>query len=225
MYFSPAILTSSVKKAQVYLDRLAELRGLTTVHLDILDGQLTEFASLSLMDLSELNFYHLQVDLHLMVEEPMDYLWELAQILAVSRQSIPVRAVIAQITRMSDIDQYLVELQTLKLQAGLCLDLDTPLTELPSVNWRLVHWLQLMGIREIGKQGQLLSPQIWPKISLAKQLVNATPLPTQLVVDGGLKMEHLAILQEYKVDQLAMGSGWWQQSDLSLAYKELMSYL
>ncbi len=82
----------------------------------------------------------------------MDYVWELIE----QAPQIPVRAVYGQIEKMSHQPQFLEEVKKQDWQAGLALDLFTPIESIEAESWEWLDGVLLMAV-EAGAQGQKLN--------------------------------------------------------------------
>ena len=123
MKIYPSILTHDLEVAQEQLALSQELSGVDTVQFDVIDGYYVDNLTLAPTALAELEYGELKVDLHLMVNEPLDFVYEARDM----AKQLPVRAIIAQIERMSDQMSYVEEVRRNNWQVGLSLDLYTPL--------------------------------------------------------------------------------------------------
>lgn len=216
MNIYPSILTDSLTEAQSQLDRLLELPqgqfGSGVVQFDIIDGYFVDNVTLTPIDLVDLNMEGLSSDLHLMVEEPMDFVYEAIEL----RESLPIRSIIAQLERMSSQQDFVKEVKANGWQVGLSLDLHTPVTEIEDQLWSELDMVQIMTI-EAGFQGQEFEKIGWEKIEEARDKRSSLGLSFELIVDGGVEQSHLSKLARLGVDGVAVGSALWQASDLASA--------
>lgn len=209
MNFYPAILTESERELQAYLDVCQPMVPVETVQIDLIDGSFAENLTVSPLDLVNIDWGRLQIDIHLMVDEPMDFVHELVAV----KEQLPVRAVIAQIEKMSFQADFVEETKKHGWKTGLSLDIFTPLEEIEAGSWRDLDVLQLMGI-EAGSQGQELKPYLFEKLQEAHQLIEAQDHEIELIVDGGVKLDNFHHLLEQGADSLAVGSALWTAQDI-----------
>ena len=90
----------------------------------------------------------------------------------------------------------------------MSLDLHTPIQELEDYLAEL-EIVQLMAI-EAGFQGQEFQDIVLKKIQMTKSKIKKH---IELIVDGGVKLEHLEQLKQVGVDGVTVGSGIWQAPD------------
>ncbi len=208
MKFYPALLSDSLETIAHQLEVARSLPQVKLVQVDILDGLFADNLTVSLGDLTTLDFGDLKLDLHLMVEEPVDYVYELLD----GSFSVPTRSVIAQVERMSFQDQYVKELKDHQVKVGISLDLFTPLTEIEEQIFPDLDQIQLMAV-EAGFQAQKLNELIYQKVTDLKQSLTDRRLQCEIIVDGGVKLDNLKKLKQAGADAVAVGSMLWTAED------------
>lgn len=218
MYLLPAILTGSTETAQQQLKELQDDVQVDTVHFDIIDGYFVDNITITPADIAELDLGKFECDLHFMVEEPLDFVYELVEF----KDRIPVRAVIAQIEKMTYQKDYLLEVRNHGFKAGLSLDLHTPLEAVDDTSWPLMECVQLMAV-EAGYQGQPMNPSIFFKLQELRQLLKERGLHPEIIVDGGVQFENIAKLRDADVESVVIGSGLWEKADEDKAILQLWS--
>lgn len=202
MHVYPSILTDSIREFTQQLDWVIAQGKIEVVQVDIIDGFFADNLTITPADLAGLDFQDVKLDFHFMVNEPMDYVHELIEF----EHELPVRAVIAQVERMSHQADFLEEVHQQKWEAGISLDLDTPVTAINQASWKDLDIVQLMTI-QAGFQGQSFSPRALNKISEIKQLMQPD---TKIIVDGGVKTEQLNQLHQLGVEGVTVGSAFWR---------------
>ncbi|MBD3279399.1 MAG: hypothetical protein GF390_01665 [Candidatus Pacebacteria bacterium] len=215
----PAILTDSLQVVQKQLDLVKDQAAVSVVQLDVIDGQFVDNLTVTPADLLELDWGNLKVDFHLMTNEPMDYVWELIEV----EKELPIRAVIAQVERMSYQADFFQEVARHGWQAGLSLDLYTPLSAVDDSIWAELNLIQLMGIKA-GFQGQQFQDQVLAKLQKLQDLVNQRELSLEILVDGGVKLINAAKLIKAGATGLVVGSALWQAQDLDQVVKQFNDF-
>lgn len=209
-------MTQDLHVAQEQLDLSQELSDVETVQFDVIDGYYVDNLTLAPTALAELEYGELRADLHLMVNEPLDFVYEARDM----AKQLPIRAIIAQIERMSDQVAYAEEVRRNNWQVGLSLDLYTPLESIHEHVWELVDIVQVMGI-QAGYQGQEFKPQSLAFIEEAVKRSRASEHAIEIIVDGGIKAEQVAILEELGVQGVSVGSVLWKAEAIQEAFESL----
>ncbi len=217
MQFYPGILSDSVS---VVADRLAVLKeqaGVTVAHIDIMDGWLVDDITVAPLDLVELDFGDLRCDLHLMVDEPIDFVLEAQAI----KEFLPIRTMIGQVEHMSFQKSFIEEVKVHNWQAGLSLNLHTPVSAIDDEVWPHLSLVQIMGV-EMGKSGQVFQPAVLDKINELRLKAETQHLSLEICVDGGVKLDLLPQLQEHGVSSVVATSAVWQSPDPAVAIEEFI---
>lgn len=223
----PSILTESAETLQHQLDLSAGFEDLTAVQIDIIDGEFVDNQTVSLQTVVEADQHELPLDFHLMVNEPMDFVWELIE----WKDELNIRTVIGQVERMSHPDQFLAEVKNQGWRAGLALDIYTPWDEIDPEVLRDVDVIQLLG-NEVGRSGQPLNDLIWPKLKEiraaladfhASSEAKAAGMkePIELIIDIGVNLETAPKLLQAGVTGLAVTSALWKATDPEQMFRQL----
>lgn len=104
------------------------------------------------------------------------------------------------------------------LSFGVALNLDTN-PELIEPYLSDIDYVQFMGIRRIGVQGQPFAPEVLHKIAIFRG--KHPDIPVQ--VDGGVTLESAAGLLSAGVSRLIVGSALWRAPDLQEAYDSFVA--
>lgn len=212
----PSILTGDLQTATRQL-QLARQSKASIVQLDIIDGFYADNLTLTPTDFAEFEFGQLQVDFHLMVEEPLDYVYEILE----HKKNLPVRGIIAQVERMSSQLEYIHLVKEVGWLAGLSLDLYTPLESVEDRIWPELDLIQVMAV-EAGFQAQTFFTQALETIKALTKLRSQLGLKFEIVADGGVKPDLLASLKLAGADSVAVGSFLWQARDFKTMYDSLL---
>lgn len=214
MNIYPALLSDSRLELQEQIDLIKEIEGISVVQVDVIDGKFADNLTVTPADLPDLDWGELQIDIHLMTEEPLDYVYELRDV----KDSLPIRAVIGQIERMTQQAHFLEDVQKNGWTPGISLDLFTPLEEIDEATLRFIKVIQLMGI-EAGFQGTEFNPLVLEKIALLSE--PAKGLEIELIVDGGVNLKNIDAIAKNGADSVAVGSALWKSSDISETIAQL----
>ncbi len=214
MKLYPAILTDSIKTLQQQVNRLKENDDIKVVQVDVIDGNFADNMTVTAADLILIDWGDLKVDFHLMVEGPLDYLQEILEL----KEHLPIRAVLGQIEQMSDPCVFIKKIKSEKIKAGLSLDIFTPVSVLSDYEIGQQaqcnpDLIQLMGI-EAGFQGQKIKQHVFTKLQDLKNWQQHWDLKQEIVVDGGVKLEHVKQLKKQGAKAVVVGSLLWEARNL-----------
>lgn len=213
----PAILSGDVAEVQRLLDMAKSLPDCQLVQIDIIDGWFADNVTVTPTDLWELDFGQLQVDLHLMTEEPMDFVFEALEF----KDKLPAISITAQIEHMTSQLVFVEQVKNVGWQVGLSLDFFTPAEAIDADLLPKLDLIQVMGI-EAGFQGQEFSSQALETVKDVKEILKKQELETMVVVDGGVKLNNISKIIEAGVDRVVVGSALWQAEDLLEAYRQMV---
>jgi len=204
MKILPALLESDIEEVASKIARVSEDGRLRTVQIDVLDGTLSPQLTVTPYDLVGLDWGELTADFHLMTQDPLDYVWELAA----QGAAIPVHAVAGQVERMSEQEAFLQAIRERGWKAGLALDLDTPVESIEENVW---HWLDQVVLLAVplGSQGQEFDEHVLGKLAELDERARAHQATIEVLVDGGVKPAELGQLAERGVSAVAVGSYLW----------------
>lgn len=215
----PSILTDTLNELQHQLILVKDVPGIEVFQIDIVDGHFADNLTLGPAALIEADFGQEKIDLHLMVEEPLDYVFETIEV----QDVLPVRAVIAQVERMSHQAPLLEEIKKHEWLAGLSLDLFTPLEAIEASAWAELDIVQLMSI-EAGFQGQEFHSSVFPKLAELLQELERRQLrdKIEIIIDGGVKPENLEAIYQAGADSVTVGSAFWLAEDGEAVAREML---
>lgn len=218
MQLTPTLLCGDINLFRQQLDQVLDHTQSKAIQVDVIDGLYAENVTLTPSDLAlaDLDFTDLKLDFHLMTEEPMDYVWELIE----HQAQLPIRAVYGQIEKMSYQENFLEEVKKQGWQAGLALNLFTPVESIHDNAWEWLDGVLLMAV-EAGEQGQLFQEAVLAKVTELQAVAKSKNKTVEIVIDGGVKAEQLAALKKVGVNQAAVGSALFAAPDFTHAYQEL----
>jgi len=213
----PAILSGNVVEVQKQLDEVKQFAGCHLVQIDVIDGWFADNVTITPTDFLELDFGQLQIDLHLMTEEPMDFVFEALEF----KDRLPIVSITAQIEHMTSQTAFVEQVKSVGWQVGLSLDLFTPADSIDAEVWSKIDLIQVMGI-EAGFQGQEFANLALEKILEIRQILKKAELGMLIMVDGGVKLSVLSSVIKAGVDRVMVGSALWQASDPVEVYREMV---
>jgi ribulose-phosphate 3-epimerase len=211
MKIYPSVLSNSIEEIQKQVDIAKNCPDVEVLQMDVIDGFFADNLTATPQSLLEIDFGNLEIDLHLMVEEPMDMINEIESVM----DHLPIRCVIGQIEKMTYQKDFVEDLKKMGLKAGLSLDLYTPIDSLEEGVIEMVDMIQFMGI-EAGFQGQTLKPIVFDKV---KEFVAQNVSSTEVVFDGGVTEDHMERLIDLGVKSFAIGSTLWRADSFCDQFK------
>jgi len=215
---SANVLTSSLELAKKQIE-LAKSANLEAIQIDIVDGIFADVHTFTPQDLIDIDFGDLQIDFHLMTEEPMDYVWEMEE----HCRHLPIRAVFGQIEKMSYQEAFLEEVKKQDWRAGLALDLYTPIESIDENSWEWMDSILLLGV-EAGASGQKQNPFLFEKIKAVKEKIQKGE-PMRVFVDGGVNKDNIEKLQMTGISGVTVNSAFNNAEDYKQAVEEFLSHV
>lgn len=218
MNIYPSILTDQLDLVQQQLNECSESGQVQTVQIDIIDGYFVDNVTIAPSDLVGMDFGDLDVDFHIMTQEPLDFVREIIEY----KDELPVRSVIGQIEQMTSQELFVDEVRRYNWNVGFSLNLYTPLEEIDPYLWDRLHIVQLMAI-DAGFQGKKLHEQVYTKLAELRQFMTERDLHFEVIVDGGVSVANIAQLHQHGVNSVGVGSALWNATDFSEAFQQLES--
>lgn len=184
----PAILEKNFDEVEKKLEICRDFA--TTVHIDFIDGKFAN--NTTYLDFGPFKKYSefFSLEAHLMVDEPIDYLDELA--------NAGFKRFVAHVERMSDQVEFVARAQELGM-VGLGLDLDTPLDSI-KINLEDLDLVLLMSV-VAGKSGQEFDQKVIEKIKSLREVFLG-----KIEIDGGVNDSTLVKAKEAGADNFCVNS-------------------
>ena len=204
----PIILTDDQLELK---DKISRLGGKTRrLQIDVVDGVFAPNKSLALPALNQIAaLADFQVELHLLVKEPLTYLWA-------CRQVPGIDLVVAQIEMMSNQAHFLETAWQLGLRAGLGLKLKTDIEAVEPGLLAGSDQILLLAVKA-GFSGQPFDRRVLPKIKRCRELAGDE---TEIFIDGGINLKTAPQAAAAGADSLGTNSFVWQ-GQLSQQLREL----
>lgn len=192
---TPIIMESDIAQIKDKVSKL-QSRGVERVHIDIGDGLFSDLLSIAPADLQEINLDSLKVDLHLLVDDPTEYIEECVAL-------NPARLV-AQIERMGSQTRYLETVAGYGGFGGLALLIDTPIEAIEEAALQLAKSIILLEIPP-GTSGSPFDVRVLEKIKNLRVVY-----PGTIIVDGGINPETYKQAMAAGADEASANSSYWR---------------
>lgn len=194
---TPIIMESDLDVVREKIDSLRE-KGESRVHIDIGDGLFSDLLSISPADLQEINLGEINLDIHLLVDDPTEYIEECV--------ALKPKRLIAQIERMGSQVRYL---ETVKdygtnVLGGLALKIETPIEAIEREALSLASAIILLEIPP-GTSGSKFDMRVLPKIKELRKMYSG-----QIIVDGGINPETYKLATQAGADEAGTNSSYWR---------------
>ena len=197
---TPTIFVSSLSALKDRLELYEGVEGITRIQLDPADESFTANPTLSVEKMVK-QPTTLKRDVHLMVEEPIDWL-ELCR-------EEGVNVAIGHIENMSSQKEFMEEGRRLGLKVGLAVDLETDFNELEWAVAKEAELILIMTVRA-GQEQQKFTPSALERVkSLRKK-----GFAKEICVDGGVNEATIKNCVKAGADVLAIGSALWKADDV-----------
>ena len=205
----PALLASSNKELEAQLQRVKPY--FKRVQIDVVDGLFAPNVSASPEAVSLPK--ELKIDLHLMVNQPEDYLARCVD--------LKLNRIISQVEPLKDQEVFLRRVKKIGSKPGLALDLETSVESLEMAFLGEVDYVLVMGVKA-GFSGQQFQPAALEKISLLDRQRKANQgFNYRIGVDGGVNPRTIKAIKQAGADEVLVTSYLLKSASIKEALEEL----
>jgi ribulose-phosphate 3-epimerase len=194
MKIAPSILSADFAALAEDIARV-EAGGADQLHVDVMDGRFVPNITVGPVVVEAIRKRtRLPLDVHLMIVEPEHYVGDFvragADLVTVHAEATP------------HLQRVLAQIRELGAQPGVALNPSTP----PAALQYVLDDLALVLVMSVspGFGGQRFIPTTYPKIRQVRTLLGSRP--TEVSVDGGVKVEHAGPLAAHGASVLVAGS-------------------
>ncbi len=194
MKIIPSILSNNPNevKETLYQCQDAEVER---VHIDIIDGVFANNKTIDPSALEEIETT-LRYDIHLMVKEPANWIEKCIRAGA--------DRVIGQIEMMTNQEEFVRKAQGFGIDAGLAIDLKTPVSQLSDYLLADVDLILVMSVAA-GFGGQDFDDSVLDKFKELNKIRLTDSTPFKICDDGGVTIQTLPDMAELEVDEVVVG--------------------
>ena len=204
MRIVPTILTDNFSELKKLI-RKAE--GFCNyVQIDIMDGRFTSSKSIEVSDLSKVKT-NLGMEVHLMVENPLEFLGGLKKIKNIKKIFFHFEA-------DAEPKETIKRISDLKLKGGLAINPETKIKEIKEL-LNLVDSVLILSVTP-GFYGSKFLPQTLKKIRQIRKINSRI----EIGLDGGIKLKNISKVIKYPLDFLCIGSAILKEEDPKNAFLE-----
>jgi ribulose-phosphate 3-epimerase len=200
---APSILSADFAKLGDEI-KAVEAAGVDWIHADVMDGHFVPNITIGPLVVEAVRrVTDLPIDVHLMIENPDNYIAAFAEAGAAY--------ISVQVETCIHLNRTVQLIKDCGAQAGAVLNPSTPLA---SLEWILedVDYVLLMSVNP-GFGGQAFIPGCLDKIKALRELIQARGLSSLIEVDGGVNEKTIAEIASAGADVLVAGSAIFGSSD------------
>ncbi len=182
----------------VVADKLAKLheKKMNQVHFDLGDGLLSELITIAPADLQQYDLEGLEIDLHLLVDDPMEYVEECV--------ALSPRRLIAQIERMGSQTLFLETVAGYGVPAGLGLGINTPIEEIEPEALKMCNTILLLAV-PMGTSGSPFDKRVLQKIMELRKIFAGS-----ILIDGGINPTTYTQVLAAGANEVGANSAYWK---------------
>ncbi len=211
MKIAPSILSSNFVRLEEEIKKI-EKDGADIVHLDVMDGHFVPNLTFGMPVIKQIRkITKLPLDVHLMVQNPENYINDLAQ--------IGVEYVSVHQESSVHLHRLVTEIKSKNIKAGVALNPSTPVEMLYPI-LKDMDFVLLMSVNP-GFGGQSFLPLVYDKMDKLQKKINEYNLSLEIEIDGGVNSENAPILGKHGADILVAGSYVFKSGDYSQAIRSL----
>ncbi len=202
-YIAPSILSADFSKLGEEI-RSVEKAGADWIHVDVMDGHFVPNITIGpLIVKAARRVTSLPLDVHLMIEDPDNYIEDFAKAGA-DLISVQVEACV-------HLNRTIGMIKELKLRAGAVLN---PATPLSTLEWIIedVDYVMIMSVNP-GFGGQKFIPGSIDKIRALRKIIQDRGLSTLIEIDGGVNEKTIKDISDAGADVFVAGSAIFKSPD------------
>lgn len=188
----------------------AENSGADLIHVDVMDGHFVPNITIGPLVVDAVSkITTLPIDVHLMIENPSDYVELFSKSLDKKNRNISLDYISFHIEASYHPHRLLNRIRELKVKSGIALNPSTPVNTIT----HLLDSMDLLILMTVnpGFGGQSFIETMLPKIKEAKKLVKGNDI--EILVDGGVTEKNIKKIRDAGADILVAGSAVFNKKD------------
>lgn len=207
---SPSILSADFSNLCEDVTKVEKL-GVEYLHIDVMDGHFVPNITIGPLIVSALRpKSKLVFDVHLMIENPDNYIEDFAKAGA--------DIICVHIEACKHINRTIQLIKSLGVKVGVALNPGTPLACLDAII-EDIDMVLLMTVNP-GFGGQSFIASSLKKITELKNMIDARGLSIDIEVDGGIKLDNLEAVVKAGANVIVAGSAIFLSTDIEKTIKE-----
>lgn len=202
---APSILSADFSKLGEEV-RAVEKAGANFIHLDVMDGHFVDNLTMGpIIAKAVTKSVQIPAEAHLMIENPEKYIEPFSQ------AGVFMITFHIEVMTPEKAVQLAKEIQKLQVLPAISLNPATPLSSIEKI---LEHFKMVLIMSVVpGFGGQAFMPEILPKISNLRKIVNEKRLDLKVAVDGGINLKTAPLAIAAGADTLIAGSAVFKAPD------------
>lgn len=208
-------ISTSILNAENRLECIKKLNNSTTnyIHIDVMDGKFVEDTQINTIEkiTTLANTSDKQLDIHLMVENPLEYIQKL--------DNKNIKYIIFHLEIQEDIEMLIQEIKAKGYLPGIAINPETNIEKLiPYLNQ--IDLILIMSVKP-GRGGQKFIPTTVDKIAKLKKIIQENKLNILIEVDGGINDQTIKDVKN--IDIAVAGSYIIKSPDYNKAIQQLLN--
>jgi len=192
---TPIIMESDLSVVLAKMLVLKE-RKIDQVHIDIGDGLFSDLLTISPADLQELDTANIKMDIHLLVDDPLEWVEECV--------ALNPKRVIGQIERMGSQQLFLESVASYGIAGGIALKIETPIEEIEENVLLKCKTILLLAV-PAGTSGSGFDERVIMKIKNLRKIYTGN-----ILIDGGINNETYQQVMSAGASEVGKNSNYWK---------------